>query len=105
MIYSVWNQPSREYDYYETTQAQLGANTPAPKHIGVSDRGLAIDNAGWPLPASSVKTGSGPTAKGRIASSRASNALGAINVDVNTIGFLGFGLAAYLLWKSGFLKA
>jgi hypothetical protein len=33
MIYSVWNQGARKYDYYGAPTVQDGANTPIPKHI------------------------------------------------------------------------
>lgn len=107
MIYSVWNQPSRSYDYYEAPDKQLGANTPSPKHIDTLKLGVPVDRAGWPLPGNAVKVGSGDRAKGRIASrpgaSRAG--LGAIPMDPNTLGIIGMGVAAFLLWKMGFAKA
>jgi hypothetical protein len=105
MIYSVWNQGARQYDYYETNTVQNGANTPPPKHIRAEPLGATIDQAAWPLPTSARKIGSGEFAKGRIGS-RGSNllSLGAIPLSANTIGIIGFGIAAYVLWKSGFLK-
>jgi hypothetical protein len=106
MIYSVWNQPARKFDYFETTQQQLGANTPSPKHISASNMGVPIDHAGWPLPPGARKVGSGDQAKGRVASNpRAPRAgLGAIPVNTATIGLIGLGLAAFFLWKSGFAR-
>jgi hypothetical protein len=107
MIYSVWNQPSRSYDYYEANDVQLGANTPSPKHISAADLGVPVDHAGWPLPASAVKVGSGDRARGRIASRPGAQraGLGAIPMDPNTIGLVAMGVAAFLLWRSGFAKA
>jgi len=106
MRYSVWNQGARQYDYYETPEVQLGANTPSPKHIRSQDLGVPVDRAGWPLPGSARKVGSGAMAQGRIASRRGVGLpLGAIRMDSNMIGMVGLGVAAFLLWKNGFLKA
>jgi hypothetical protein len=106
VIYSVWNQGARQYDYYDTSVVQKTANTPSPSHIRSGPLGATIDQAAWPLPSSARKVGSGKAAKGRIAS-RSGNllSLGAINMDTNTIAMVGLGLAAFLLWRSGFLKA
>jgi hypothetical protein len=107
VIYSVWNQPARQYDYYETATVQKGANTPSPSHIRSSSLGATIDQASWPLPASARKVGSGEFAKGRIGSRGGGNplTLGAFNMDTNTVVMLGLGAAAFMLWRSGFLKA
>lgn len=107
MKYSVWNQGARQYDYYETTQQQLGANTPPPKHIAATNLGTPIEMAVWPLPPGAVKVGSGDSPQGRIASNRRapSAGLGAISMDPNTIGLVAMGVAAFLLWKTGFAKA
>lgn len=107
MMYSVWNQPARKFDYYETTQEQLGANTPAPKHISASKLGVPADHAGWPLPANAKLVGSGDMAKGRIARNPRipSKALGAFSgVSRSTVGMVGLGLAAFLLWKMRFAE-
>lgn len=104
MRYSVWNQGARQYDYYETPEVQLGANTPSPKHIRAQDLGVPIDHASWPLPISAKKIGSGAMPQGRIASRKSGRPLGMISMDSNMIGMVGLGLAAFLLWKNGFLK-
>ena len=106
MHYSVWNQGSRQYDYYDTPEVQLGSNIPAPKHISAKDLGVPIDHAVWPLPSSAQKTGSGDQARGRIASRKGigGTSLGAIRMDTNTLGMLGLGVAAFLLWRNGFLQ-
>lgn len=105
MIYSVWNQGSRSYDYYENSDVQKSANTPMPSHIASPPLGATIDQAAWPLPPNAVKIGSGEFAKGRVAS-RGGNLLpmGAFNMDSNTAVMIGLGVAAYLLWKNGFFK-
>ena len=105
MIYSVWNQGARVYDYYQSPEVQHTLNTPVPKHIRPKEYGVTVDQASWPLPASARKVGSGELAKGRIASrGGAGSPLGAI-MDSNTLGMIGLGIAAFFLWKSGFFKA
>lgn len=105
MIYSVWNQGARAYDFYESPEVQHKLNTPVPNHIRPKELGATIDQAAWPLPPSARKVGSGEFAKGRVASrSGAGSPLGAINMDASTFGLLGLGLAAFLLWKSGYAK-
>lgn len=105
MIYSLWNQPARQYDYYETTKTQLGANTPSPKHIRSGELGVPVEEAGWPLPAGAHKVGSGPFAKGRIASRGGQQlGLGTFSMGTNTVAMVGLGLAALLLWRSGFME-
>lgn len=107
MIYSVWNQGARQYDYYESPEVQQELNTPMPNHIRQKELGATVDQASWPLPISARKVGSGEFAKGRVASRNggAGAPLGAINMDTNTVAMMGFGLAAFLLWRSGFLKS
>lgn len=103
MIYSVWNQPSRQYDYYRCTKLQKKANTPKPTHLLRSAKlGLTVNQAAWPLPKDAIRIGSGPYARGRVASLSGSP-MGAFDLDTNLVGFVGLGLAAFLLWKSGFL--
>lgn len=106
MIYSVWNQGIGGYDYYESPDVQHTLNTPAPNHIRPKELGATIDQAAWPLPSSHRKVGSGEFAKGRVASRGGTGSpLGAIPMDTNTIGIIGLGIAAFVLWKSGYLKA
>lgn len=95
MIYSVWNQPNRSYDYYETGIQQLGANTPSPTHIKRSDLGVPVDQVGWPLPPNSTKVGSGDIAKGRIASLPKHTGLGDVSFPKSSFVFVAIGV---LLW-------
>lgn len=107
MIYSVWNQGTNAFDYYEGPSVQKTLNTPVPNHIPHKDLGATIEQSSWPLPSSARKVGSGEMAKGRVASKRGGfgPSLGDFSMDTNTVGLIGFGLAAFLLWRSGFLKA
>lgn len=103
MIYSVWHQGLKKYEYYRTPELQNTVNTPAPAHIRGTKFGATVEQAAWPLPPSAVKFGSGEMARGRIASHRAT-ALGAFTMDTSTIGLIGLGIATFVLWKSGFFK-
>ena len=105
MIYSVWNQGAGAYDYYESSNVQHTLNTPSPNHIRVKELGATIDQATWPLPTAARKVGSGKFAKGRVASRGGARLPLGATMDTNTVAMLGLGLAAFLLWKSGFLKA
>lgn len=104
MMYSVWNQGAKAFDYYETPEQQQVLNTPSPKHIHSRGLGATLDQALWPLPQHATKVGRGEFAKGKIASP-GNTSLGSIPMDANTIGMVGLGLAAFLLWRNGFLKA
>ena len=67
MIYSVWNQGARQWDYYEDNSQQSTANTPKPSHIPNARIGATPDEAAWPLPSSARRTGSGNEPRGRVA--------------------------------------
>jgi hypothetical protein len=101
MIYSVWNQGARRFDYYQDAQRNHRANTPSPKHLRATHEiGIPVDRAGWPLPAGAKKIGSGPLPRGRVASRAALGGLGAIDVtSPGTIAIL-LGIAALIYWKS-----
>jgi hypothetical protein len=101
MIYSVWNQPARKYDYFESNGVQAVANTPTPKHVRSRRSGVSIESALWPLPGGSVKVGSGDLVRGRLASPRAG--LSGF-MPTSTAGMVGLGLAAYILWRIGFAE-
>jgi len=98
VIYSIWNQGKRLYDYYETSEVQERANVGSPKHLKVSrstDYGMTVPQSGWRMPKNAQYRGSGDSAKGRVA------ALGGIDFGVsrNTVGLIGLGLVAFILWK------
>ena len=97
MIYSVWNQSAKAYDYYQNADRQNGANTPTANHLRQTKLGLTVEQAAWPLPAGSRKLGSGPFAKGRIAGTRSGMGLGAFDDSSVKIGLLV--LSAFLVWK------
>ncbi|MDP2607318.1 MAG: hypothetical protein Q8S00_32675 [Deltaproteobacteria bacterium] len=66
MIYSVWNQGKKLYDYYETNVEQNRVNAPKPS-IPTGKFGSTIEQSSWKLPIGSKMVGSGDHAKGRIA--------------------------------------
>lgn len=83
MIYSVWNQAERRYDYYATPDKQKTANTPKARHIRPAHAlGVPPEAAAWPLPAGARLIGHGDYARGRIAS-RGGQALGFLPVDIS----------------------
>lgn len=99
MIFSVWNQGTRRYDYYESPQPEASANVEKPRHLRTRKLGSTVTQAAWPLPANARMVGSGDQAHGRIAS-RGGSALGA--ADDGGMGTVKIGmllLSGFLLWK------
>jgi hypothetical protein len=67
VIYSVWNQRARAYDYYETLGATPVA-VPSPSHLRPGAKlGIAPERAGWPRPGSARLVGRGAYARGVVA--------------------------------------
>jgi hypothetical protein len=75
MRYSVWNQSTGLFDYFEGGREQDKLNAPKPGHIGPRNLGSTIDQAAWPLPAGARKIGSGAVAVGRVARSGGSSGM------------------------------
>jgi hypothetical protein len=98
MIYSVWNQSVRLYDYYETPEVVSVVNAPQPKHLRATKLGMTPPQASWPLPPFARRTGRGQLARGRIASP-SGGSLAGIDVDSGMIKIGLLVLAAYVLWK------
>ena len=99
MIYSVWNQGRREFDYYESPGGADRANADAPHHIRARPMGAVPAEVGWPLPAGARLVGRGASARGRIASTARARAGLGLDLDHNTVGIVGLGIAAVLLWR------
>lgn len=101
MIYSVWSQAQRAYDYYRTPERSEDTSAPKASHLRHGPLGLAPEDAAWPLPANAVWYGRGKYAKGFIASARSpGQALsGLLNIDftITNLGLLA--LSGYLVWK------
>jgi hypothetical protein len=92
MRFSVWNNGTRSYDYYEAPGTP-GIHTGAPPRAASSSLGATPDEAAWPLPANAAKVGSGEMPQGRIASS-----LGG-TFQINIGQSIAYGVIGYLLWR------
>lgn len=99
MIYSVWNQAKRGYDYFESASKQETANTPSPKHIGSGELGVPIARAAWPLPSDARLVGHGPNARGRVSRGAGVFPLGAVDFESPGFRALLLGGVGLLLWK------
>lgn len=67
MRYSVWNNATRRYDYYQAT-GDAAIHAGAPPRASTSELGATPEQAAWPLPPDATKVGSGELPQGRIAS-------------------------------------
>ncbi len=107
MIFSVWNQAARRYDYFETPGAPPTVNADAPKHLKPSKLGLTTVQASWPLPMGARRVGAGTQARGKIAHPRGGGGLGSVSDSIfgavsSPFGFviaLGLGYAAWRIYK------
>ena len=92
MKFSVWNNGTRAYDYYESSGTPP-IHAGAPPRASSSALGATPDEAAWPLPADAVKTGSGELPQGRIASRDA----GKFTIDLpQSVIYAAIG---YVLWR------
>lgn len=98
MIYSVWNQSRRRYDYYEAGGPPGEVNAPPPKHLSQTKLGMTVTQASWPLPVGSRPVGSGELARGRIAHPRG-GAVSGFDLDSDLLKAGLLLAAAYVLWK------
>lgn len=96
MIYSVWNQAAKAYDYYETPETADTANAPKPQHIPTGTIGATVDQIGWPLPSGAKKIGTGELPEGRIASTTSSVAAGYAS---KVFRYAVIGGIGYALWR------
>jgi hypothetical protein len=99
-MYSVMNTRSRQYDYYETGEAEPWHAGRPPTPSAASSLGAVPEEAAWRLPSSAKYTGSGDTAKGHVASSSRGLGLGDIlpsGIDGTMVGIVGAGIALYAL--------
>lgn len=76
MIFSVWNQGTSQFDYFETDELQQKLNAPKPSHLVQRTLGATPEQAAWPLPRNARPIGTGPNAIGRVAAHKNSGALG-----------------------------
>jgi len=99
MIYSVWNQGSCQYDYFEVPTERSTANASAPAHLRPGTLGVTMMHATWPLPVDAVPVGNGPIAQGRIAAPR-DGATPVGDVPISTpVTWLAIGIGAAALLR------
>lgn len=93
MRYSVWNNATRRYDYYQA-QGDNAIHAGAPPRAAAFALGATPEQAAWPLPAGALKVGSGDVPEGRIASTEA----GGFQLDIPSA--IMWGILGYLLVKA-----
>ena len=98
MLYSVWNQPQRRFDYYQTPNPEAEANVESPSHLRNRTLGSTVEQSAWPLPLNARQVGFGDVAKGRVASAGGS-ALGASEGGSSMLVAGMLFVSAFLLWK------
>ena len=103
MIYSVWNQGAKRYDYYEDGKVYDRVNAPKPR-LPDKPLGVVAAKAVWPLPSSAKLTGHGDLAKGLVASKKSVSGLGSFEFGGNTMTILLLAGVAFVLWKSKVLS-
>jgi len=96
VIYSLWNQASGQFDYFEDGKEQPVLNVEKPGHLRSRALGSTVDQAAWPLPSGAKFIGRGPDPVGRVASQRS----GALGFDGESEGSTA---KLALLLLSGFL--
>lgn len=92
MRYSIWNNATRAYDYYDARDTSA-THAGAPPRSGSNALGATPDEAAWPLPADAVKVGAGEQPQGRIASHEA----GKFTIDLPKSIF--YAAIGYALWR------
>jgi hypothetical protein len=91
MMFSVWNNATRRYDYYRA-QGDGATHAGAPPRASTFELGATPEQAAWPLPADATKTGSGELPQGKIASTAPR-----LSASFNEL-FL-YAAAGYFLWR------
>ena len=76
MMYSVWNQGQKGYDYYQTQTPHNKVNSRSPGHIPTKTLGATVPQAAWPLPAGAKLIGRGDIARGHVAARKGFAGLG-----------------------------
>lgn len=103
MIYSVWDQARRRYDYYDAPDAQRDNDTSAPRpaHLRAQALGTSPERAAWPLPSNAQPIGNGKYARGMVASRQGSlSGLGFIpTLSLTPSNLILWGALAFVGWK------
>lgn len=98
MLYSVWNPSALNYDYYQAVGGLKDGFATPPKLTSGHELGLTPEQATRPLPAGSVKVGSGDRAMGLIATTSGGQ-LGFLEFDSNTKKAALLIVCAFFLYK------
>lgn len=93
MTYSVWDNGTRSYVYYEAPGVSEIHAGPPPRMTG-GMLGATPDQAAWRLPFGARRTGSGDIARGRIAS------LGDSGDGFSVTQLIIYPVIGYLLWRA-----
>lgn len=102
MIYSVWDQGSGDFEYFEDGVAQTELNVGKPDHLRERALGSTVGQAAWPLPAAARRVGRGPAPVGRVASTGGGDDLAGdlLGVDSSTVKMILLAVAGVLAWKT-----
>ncbi len=103
MCYSVWSQSRGAFDSLEGGHEQSELNAERPKHLAPRALGATVDQAAWPAPGNLRKIGSGPTAIGRVATTKSLGSLGDVALPASSTTIALAAVGGYLVWKY-FLK-
>ena len=96
MIYSVWNQAEKRYDYFANGAKNGKVHAPSPKHIRSGSKlGATAVSSAWRLPTGAKLVGHGDIAKGRVAIAGAQD----FGIPLTITQFALLGAAAWLAWK------
>jgi hypothetical protein len=98
MIYSVWNQARRAYNYFQTTIPDTHTSAPTPRHLKHRTLGLIPEQAAWPLPENARFVGYGSTPRGHIAQPQ--KGLGEIAFGLSPISVLIGALLGYVVYRN-----
>ena len=104
MVYSVWDNINRKYDYYKDAVVNTDTHSPKPKHLKATKMGLTPEQASWPLPPTAKKIGSGQAGALQISSRKSVGTKKGLD-DFELPPFRGinialYGAAGYLTYKT-----
>ena len=102
MMYSVWNQATRRFDYYRDDRRSEETSSPKPKHLSHHTLGATPEEAAWPLPEEAVLVGHGKYPKGYVASLEGKRgALGTFlfGLDLTLTNIALLGALGFVGWK------
>lgn len=100
MIFSVYNDAAKSYDYYESPGAGPTHAPPATHVRSGNALGATPEEAAWPLPPNVRMVGRGDAAKGRIATKKPLGGMGAVDLGRSRTPLIIAGLiGAFVLAK------